>query len=54
MPERRTCLLYTSTEIIVNGGGVAMDAGVARFLEPHVFVAVSYTHLWAAQAYQMP
>ena len=26
------------TEIIVNGGGVAMDAGVARFLEPHVFV----------------
>lgn len=26
------------TEIIVNGGGVAIDAGVARFLEPHVFV----------------
>ena len=26
------------TEIIVNGGGVAMDAGVARILEPHVFV----------------
>ena len=26
------------TEIIVNGGGVTMDAGVARYLEPHVFV----------------
>ena len=26
------------TEIIVNGGGVAMDARVVRFLEPHVFV----------------
>ena len=26
------------TEIIVNGGGVTMDAGVARYMEPHVFV----------------